>query len=239
MKKTKSKLVLAAIMFIAASCSKEVISGSGPQVIEQRSVSNFTSIDLSINATVNYSEGDTYKVEIVAQQNVINEIRTEVNNNRLSISLPWDTRLVAYSPITINIIAPAVSDFNISGSGKVQSSDTLHASNCDFNISGNGNIILAAVETNDMDARISGSGKVEVIGGKSASISTNISGSGNIDLSGLLANTAKANTSGSGNATVNVKDFLEAHISGSGKVYYKGTPTISADISGSGKLIHL
>lgn len=239
MKKTTTFAVMALTVLLATSCTKEVINGSGPQVTEQRSINNFTAIDLSLNATVNYSEGIDFKVELIAQQNVLNEIRTEVHNGRLEISLPWDTKLISYAPIIINITAPAVSDFNISGSGSVQSSDTLHILNCDFNISGNGNLVLAAVETSDLDARVSGSGRIEVNGGSSENISTNISGSGNINLSGVLGSIAKVNTSGSGDATINVIDNLDVHISGSGKVYYYGNPAISADISGSGKLIHL
>lgn len=222
-----------------ASCTKEVINGSGPIVTEERTISNFTGIDLSVCATVNYTEADSFKVELNAQQNVLNELVTEVRDNRLVIRLPWDTKLVSFEPIVINISAPAASDFTVSGSGKIIALNTLHVSNTDFDISGSGEIRMAGVITNDIDTRVSGSGKITISGGSTNTITTNISGSGNTDLLGVQAESAKVYTSGSGDTKLNVTGNLDAHISGSGKVYYTGNPTISADISGSGKLIHL
>lgn len=239
MKNKITGMAIMGAMFFASSCTKEVINGTGPVVTQERTVSNFTGIDLSLCATVNYTEADSFKVEITAQQNVLNEIITEVNNNRLVIRLPWDTKLVSFEPVIINISAPAVSDFAISGSGKIISSDTLHVSNSDFNISGSGDINIAGIITNDIDTRVSGSGKIVISGGSSATVTTDISGSGNTDLLGVTAGSAKVYTSGSGDTKLNVTNNLDAHISGSGKVYYTGNPAISADISGSGKLIHL
>lgn len=239
MKKIRTILSTAVLMFLISSCSKEVISGSGPVVSQQRNISNFTGIDLSLNATVNYSEGSSFSVQLNGQQNILDAIVTELNDGYLVIRVPLDTKFISYSPITINITAPAVSNFNLSGNGTIQSSDTVHLQNGDLNISGSGNISLTTAISNDIDARVSGSGKVYIANGSSSTVTTNISGSGNIDMSGVAAQSVKTYTSGSGDTKVNAINNLDAHISGSGKVYYYGNPAITADISGSGKLIHL
>lgn len=235
------KLTLAAIAVALCfnSCVKDVINGSGPVVTEQRTVSNFTAIDLLLKATVNYTESDQFLVQISGQQNVLNEIITEVENSRLEIRLPWNTNLISYDAITINISAPAVSDFSVSGSGIIFSADTLNVLNSDFNISGSGKIDIAAIQTNDIDARISGSGDLYIRSGSSTTSGTSISGSGNADISKVLSETVKTNTSGSGDTRVHATKILDVQISGSGKVYYSGNPAISSDISGSGRLIPL
>ena len=237
----KMKIIISAVVLALSlnACIKDVINGSGPQVTEQRNVSNYTAIDLQLNATIHYTEADTFSMEIIAQQNILNEISTDVNDGKLIIRLPWDTKIISYDAITINISAPAVSDFTISGSGNIFSSNMLHVLNSDFNISGSGKIAITSIETNDIDARISGSGKLEVNGGNSTNADITISGSGNADIENVLCEHVKTTTSGSGDCRVYASNTLDVKISGSGKVYYAGNPTITKNISGSGKLIQL
>lgn len=235
------KLITTSIILALSlnSCIKEVVNGSGPVVSEQRNISNYTAIDLQLNATIHYTEADSFSMEIIAQQNVLNEISTDVHDGNLVIRLPWDTKIISYSAITINIAAPAVSDFTVSGSGNIYSNNTLHVLNSDFNISGSGKIEMASIETNDIDIRISGSGKLVVNGGTSTSAALTISGSGNVDIENVRCEQVEVNTSGSGDAIVFAANTLDVKISGSGKVYYAGNPTITKSISGSGKLIAL
>ena len=238
MKKLITVAAASICIFSFSSCIKEVVNGSGPEITQTRTTGNFTAIDLVMNATVYYTQDSVFKIEIKAQQNVANEIITEVSNNKLTIRLPWDTKLISYSPVSVIISAPAVSDFNVSGSGQINAG-ALSVSNSDFNVSGSGNISVASIITNDVDARVSGSGGVQINGGSTETAETDISGSGNADLLGVAAKRGNVNMSGSGESKLNVSDELDVHISGSGKVYYMGNPTISSSISGSGKLIHL
>ncbi len=226
-------------MLSLVSCSKEIISGSGPEVSLLRNTANFTGIELAINATVNFTQDSIFKVELKGQQNVINQIQTEVSGGNLIIKLPWDTKLVSYAPITINISAPVVNTFNVSGTGKILSFNSISVTNADFNISGSGSINLSNISAINIDANVSGSGSVQFSGGTATTESMHISGSGLIDALGVAAKKTTTYTSGSGDIKIYTTETLDAHISGSGKVYYMGNPAIDADISGSGKLIHL
>lgn len=240
MNKQLTTILLCAIMMAGlSSCIKEVINGTGPEISEVRNTGSFNGIDLALGANVYYVQDTFYKVEVRAQQNVLREIVTEVNNNRLTIKLPLGVTLVSHSSISVYITAPAVSNFNVSGSGTIETTNDITVNNADLNVSGSGAIKIAGLVTDDIDARVSGSGLVEIRNGNTTGSSTNISGSGTIDMLGIKAKTLTAYTSGSGDAKVNVTDKIEAHISGSGKIYYKGDPTIDAHISGSGKIIHL
>jgi len=239
MKSIKTIIVATICMVSLASCTKDVINGSGPEVTQVRNTANFTGIELALNATVNYTQDSVFKVELKGQQNVINEIQTEISGSQLIIKLPWDTKLVSYAPITINISAPGVSAFNVSGSGTIQSSGSITVTNADFNVSGSGSININNINAGDIDTRVSGSGTVQLSGGNSATQTLNISGSGLIDVLGVTSKTASTYTSGSGDIKLTATEKLETHISGSGKVYYTGNPVIDSNISGSGKLIHL
>jgi len=239
MKTIRSVITIAIYVISLASCTKDVINGSGPEVSQVRNTGNFTGIELALNATVNYIQDTILKVELKGQQNVISEIQTEISGNQLIIKLPWDTKLISHSPITINISAPGVNTFNVSGSGKIQSLQNISVTNAGFNVSGSGSINISSITAGDIDTRVSGSGTVQLSGGNTATQTLNISGSGLIDALGVIAKSASTYTSGSGDIKITATENLEAHISGSGKVYYLGNPVIDANISGSGKLIHL
>lgn len=240
MSKQLRMIILCAVTIMGlSSCIKEVINGSGPEISEVRSTGSFNGIDLAFGAKVYYVQDTFYKVEVRAQQNVLREIITEVSNNRLLIKLPLGVTLFSHSAINVYITAPAVSNFNVSGTGTIEAMDNITVNNTDINVSGSGAVKIADLVTNDIDVKISGSGLVEIRDGNTTGSSVNISGSGTVDILGIMAKTLTAYTSGSGDAKVNVKDKIEAHISGSGKIYYKGNPVIDAHISGSGKVIHL
>lgn len=228
--------ILAAIV-VLSSCKKVI--GDGPVITETRNISNFTAIDLRMSADVTYTQGNSYKVEVSAQQNILNILQTMVSNNKLVIKFRNDTRVGSYDPVKITVTAPAISSLTISGSGNITGAGSLTPSSMDMNISGSGNITLTELHTGFVDATISGSGNIKILTGVGTEGKLNISGSGDIDLSDFALQKATTKISGSGNIKVNASQSLDVNISGSGSVYYKGTPVINTSISGSGKLIHL
>lgn len=239
MKHKLTTITLMGAIVFASSCKKEIINGSGSVVTEDRVVNSFTGIDLSLSGTVNYIDGEDSKVELTGQQNVLDEIITEVSDGKLIIRLPENTQLTSYEPIVINITSRGANDFSIHGSGKIISDDTLRVTNSDFNISGSGEIHLAGLYAGDIDAKLSGSGTITVLGGSIETMNADIHGSGAVDMLGVETKSAKIYTSGSCDTKLHVTDYLEAHISGSSSVHYMGEPEINSDISGGGKLIRL
>ena len=229
----------AATILSFTSCVKDNINGEGPVVSENRTVSPFKGLELSINATVHFVEADTYDILIDAQQNIAQVIQTETNNEILVIKIPTDTRIENYLPINIYVQAPDADKFNLNGSGSIIISDTLHASFADFNMSGSGSIIVDHMISDDIDSRISGSGKLEVKNGSTITLRNDMSGSGIADLRNVQGSRADVLISGSAQTYLNMSEKIDVKISGSGKLYYFGSPVIDSDISGSGQVIKL
>jgi hypothetical protein len=225
------------IAMICGSCSKENVFGDGPVVSEVRPVNNFTGLSMAIPGEVNFSIGPIFRVEIKAQQNVIDVIRTNVVNGVLDIDVKYDVRLRSHENIIIDVQAPSSDYFRLSGSGDINAIGDLTVNQLRMELTGSGNIYLQkAIVAGKIDARISGSGNIRVQGGSAYNEELRISGSGNLDLQEVVAQRADAYISGSGDIRVNLSERLQAHISGSGSVYYKGNPSVSAEISGSGKV---
>jgi len=231
----KSTILFTLLLVAFSSCEKVI--GTGPVVTETRDLSNFTGVSSSFDGKVDIQIGTGFSVELVAQQNILDILRTEVNNGVLSIFYKNNVNVRSRDDVRVRITMPLVDYLKISGSGNMdlvgnQSSNTL-----DLQISGSGNISLQQANVNSsLDAWISGSGNINIYGGQAAHTELHISGSGDMDLLGLTTQTADTRISGSGSMRVKVVQNLKAQISGSGSVRYSGSPLISTQISGSGKV---
>jgi len=218
------------------SCEK--VTGDGPLVTQTRSVVNFSGIDLRVSGDVEFKQDPNYKVEVTAQQNILDVMETYVSNNRLVVKFKNDVIVKSHESVHVVVSAPSFYSLKLSGSGSMVATGPISPANMEIDISGSGNINIPELHTGLIDVDISGSGSVAVGSGTATEEALKISGSGSIDLSTIPVQKANTRTSGSGDTRLNVASNLDVTISGSGNVYYKGNPIINASISGSGKVKH-
>lgn len=236
MRRSLAIWILTAAIISFSSCRKVI--GEGPLVTQARSVSNFTGISSEMSGSAYVTIGPAYKVEITAQQNILDVINTNVVNGVLHIDFKDNVRVREHEDVTVNISLPAADYFRLSGSGNMDVSGNVTANNLKLTLSGSGNIVVQnAVVVDKVDAEVSGSGNISVGNGSAVNEDLDISGSGNIQMIGVTAQNTTTHISGSGDVKVVVSQWLDAHISGSGSVYYHGNPIISTHITGSGKVI--
>ena len=236
MKKLVVFVSLAAGMFMLPSCEKVV--GEGPLVTQNRTVGNFSGLSSEMSGKVNFTIAPDYKVEITAQQNILDVLNTNVVNGVLHIDFKDNVRVKQHEDLLINITAPYADYFRLSGSGNMNVQGDVAANNLKVTLSGSGDIVVqSAVIADKIDADISGSGNISIAGGFAVNEDIDISGSGKVEMAGVDAQNAVTHTSGSGDVKLALSKNLDAHISGSGSVYYHGNPIISTHISGSGRVI--
>lgn len=234
--KNLSILLSAALMIIFTSCEKVV--GEGGLVNETRTTASFAGVASELSANIAYVQGNDYKVELTAQQNILNVIETPVLNNELVVRFKNNVRVKSHEQITIKVTAPSISSVSLSGSGNVDVLSPLSANDLSLRVSGSGNIFAPSVTCSHLGVNISGTGNISINAGAADNENLKISGSGGIDVRNVVAKSVTTTTSGSGNMKVNVSESLNVTISGSGSVYYWGTPVVNTKISGSGKVIH-
>ena len=233
----KLSILAAGILFMLSSCEKVV--GVGDLVTETRTTGNFSGIETQISGEVFYVQGNEYKVELTAQQNILNVMETPIINNRLVIRFKNDVRVRSHEQITVKVTAPSISNIVLAGSGNVSVSNPLAGNFLSFNLSGSGNMTLPAITSSHLEATISGSGNISFGAGTANTEEIKISGSGNIDAQNILSKSAITSTSGSGTIKLNASETLNVTISGSGSVFYSGNPFITTNITGSGSVIRL
>ncbi len=207
------------------------IKGEGPKVKKALNVSSFDGFTLAIGGNVYLTQGNTPSVTIEAQQNIIDNIVTDVADKHWKIR--FDKNVRNHDGVKIWITIPTLDKAYISGSGDIiGETKFIGLNNLVTGISGSGDIKLE-IEAKAVDGKISGSGNVK-LGGSANAISIGISGSGDFYADALAVQEATVSISGSGNAMVNASESLQVKVSGSGDVKYKGRPKVNAKVSGSG-----
>jgi Putative auto-transporter adhesin, head GIN domain len=229
-------LAFFALLISFSSCQK--IIGEGPLVTETRTTGSFASIESSVSGDIYYVQGSDYKVELTAQQNILNVMETPIVNNELVIRFKNNVRVKSHEQITIKVTAPSITGIGATGSGNVTVSSPLNSNNLFFRLSGSGNITLPVITCSHLETSLSGSGNISIAGGTATTEVFKISGSGNIDAPGVSSKSAISSTSGSGTIRLNASETLDVTITGSGSVYYSGNPVVTTNITGSGRVIH-
>lgn len=257
-----SLLALGVFLLTLTSCEFPVtpvncVSGVGERVTEVRELSTFDQMVINLPGDVYLHRASEYRVEITAQENIIDFILTESNTDGL-LDIHNDQCLDNYKTIRVDVYLPVLTMLEIHGSGDVYSEEAFGdaGENLAINIKGSGNVELEANAKN-VNIDIMGAGDV-TLKTDAETLTTMIEGSGDVLLRGFAASnsikvdgtgSARAfeletkNTSivinGSGDCEVNVTEKLAVEIYGSGNVFYKGQPVLDATVTGTGEITYV
>ena len=206
-------VIIIIIFLIKNNLTKNNIQGSGNIISESRELNNFTSIILLGSIDVNIKTSESNNCVVVADDNLIPYIKTEVVNNKLNISL--NESYSSEEKLVVNINTPNYDEVSLSGSGNINILD-FKKNNLSLNVSGSGNI--------------TGNGEVETLVVK-------INGSGNLMSKEIKSKSATITINGSGVGKVFASDSISAKINGSGNIKYFGNPeNVDSIINGSGDI---
>lgn len=223
------------ILFVSAlALATSVTYAQGGQ---SRSVSGFNSIDSGGPFNVHVKIDGTESIKLDIDDDVINDVRTEVVGGVLKIgfknNFSFKHRNIKRGEIYVT--AKSLEALANSGSGSMDLDGTLTGQNVKTILSGSGNL-AAAVKAGSLESIVSGSGGIN-IKGSADEANLRLSGSGNIDGKSLTAQTVNATVTGSGGISIRATKSISSRITGSGGVDYSGGATVAADRhTGSGRL---
>lgn len=237
--KKRLLLAAAAIAFLFTFNSCKPVIGSGAVKDESRPVSaSFNSIDISapVKANITIQEGATASVQLSGYENLLKEIKTEIKDNTLHITLPDGMRVETDKEVIANITVPSLAALDLSGASDADIKGKITGNEFSLDLSGSSHVVAEDISTSKFSVDVSGSGHIAVNSGTIQEADFAVSGSGNISAFGLQSQSVDAAVSGSGSIELTAMQHLDAAISGSGNVKYKGHPQVSQDISGSGSV---
>ena len=214
-------------------------SGSGKLVSSTHEVNDFRSVKVDYPAQVFISQGNTESVKVEAEDNVLTNIKTEVQNGQLQIYYKADdgkpvnpTKLVK-----ITIVVKDLKDVEFNSAGELNITG-LKTDSLDVSLNGAGNLKLNNIAITKLSVNLSGADSMTA-SGKADDLQLNISGFGSFNGKELHGKTANVNLSGAGSATVWTDSDLTAEISGAGSVNYYGSASVTKRINGIGGVTHL
>lgn len=209
------------------------ITGEGEIVKESITLESLKGIDLGFFGDVVLTPGNTQKITLEGQKNIIDIISRKVKNGIWDIS--FDKNVKDAKQVTVYITLPGLEDVGMNGSGSIRSTGKFSGLNeLNIYLSGSGNIQFE-YEAKETNVSLSGSGKID-LKGASKEINISISGSGNVKGNDLQTEDCRVSISGSGDASVQANKNLVAEIAGSGDISYSGSASVVSHVYGSGEV---
>ena len=230
--------IFAAALALTLSCNKDV-TNRGPVVTDSRTLAAFHAMDLRMNGNVYYHYSPDNRIEITAREGAVDQLVTEVINDKLIIRFKNGDSYGSNDPIRLDVFGPLVNHFSLNSSGSIYCLDDLASPEIFLRTTASGNLFLKDLVADVIQAECTESGSIHATGGSAVEVILKTRASGSIDFSQVSAGQASAHTESSGHIKIKVSDELDARIDGSGSVYFSGYPVITTHISGSGRLVRI
>jgi len=163
---------------------------------ETRQLATFTNVISSGSVDIILKHGTVQEVKVVTDKGLAHKVRTEVNDNILTVSNPgqfWNVKV-----LRVYITVPIIKEIRLTGSGDLETEGTFPCNDLLFNIRGSGDIKLN-LNTVNVKGSISGSGDAEIYG-VTGVLDLTLSGSGDIEAKDLRLAKLLLQVSGSGDA---------------------------------------
>jgi hypothetical protein len=186
------------------------IKGSGNVKSEKRELSGFKSIDASGAFEVEITAQKDFSVEVEADDNLLELIKTEVSDGVLKIKS--EKSINPKNPLKIRISAPDINGLELSGASKIN---------------------LVNLNNDSLKLDSSGASKI-TIEGTTKNFGVEMSGASKLDAENLKAENVSVDSSGASNATVYASNELKVDLSGATNVIYAGNPkSVEKKVSGA------
>ena len=239
--KIKPILLLLACAIIFSACGLPVryteVRGSGNVITQTRTVAGFNAVELSGIGTLIIEQGNKEALEITAEDNLMDYIKSDVYGSRLQLGGDEFVNIHPTRDIVYRLKVKNLNQIETSGLGKVEIRK-LDTNSLDLEISGNGRMSIDDLQATTLQLDISGLGDIS-LAGSVRDQQVEISGAGNYKAPNLASKTCKVEISGTGSAIVWVTDRLDLELSGAGNVHYYGNPVLNSEISGMGTVKNL
>jgi Putative auto-transporter adhesin, head GIN domain len=191
--------------------------GGGPTVTQTRDVSPYTAIDVNGGVNIDIVPGDTREVVVTGGEDVIDRVRTVVEDGRLEVSIKDHGIVIGPDPfddVRVEVAAGALDTIRVQGAG-------------DLN--------LGRVDRDKLSIVVQGGADIDA-SGTVDDLRLEIQGAGDADLGELEARRAVVRVEGAGDAELNVSDELDVSVEGAGDVTYRGNPRVRQRVEGAGEV---
>ena len=188
------------------------LTGSGNVVTQEEAITGFDKLDVSQGFKVTVSQGDTFRVIIRVDDNLVEYMQVVKDGSTLKIGLkPGRSFRLENATLEANVTMPELTGADLAGEGHLGGD----------------------VETGDVTFNLSGGSHV-TLSGSAGDITVDANGGSHAKLADLAVVDAKVEASGGSHVTVHPSGRLDAVARGGSHVKYLGSPSLGTmDSDGS------
>jgi Putative auto-transporter adhesin, head GIN domain len=237
MLKNKFSLLLSAALIISlSSCYidfRETVYGNGNVQTEERTAGSFDRLKVSSGIDVFITQGDTESIKVIADENLLKYISTEIYNNTLTVETKAWIRNAKSKEV--HLVYKKLSEIDISSAGNIEGTNRMKADELDLDLSSAGDLTLD-VEATRININISSAGDAR-LSGTVDELDADLSSAGDLNAYDLLTRKARVNASSAGSAKISASEEVDLNASSAGDIYYKGDPkTTTINRSSAGRI---
>lgn len=225
----KTIRILIAFMALIATASgcvinvQDTISGNGKVIKQTRDLPVFTGIKASAGLDVYLTQGEPQVVEVEADENLQEWIRTEVNGGVLHI---YSEKMIRMAKTRkINITCKNINNIDISSAAEITGINRLKTDKLDIDMSSAGELNLE-IDANEVSISMSSAGNAELKGITQA-LKVNLSSAGDLDAFELEAKRGDVTVSSASTARVFITEEARFRSSSAASIQYKGEPRLA------------
>jgi hypothetical protein len=228
--------VIVLLLFLS-SCYldfRETVYGNGNVVTEERSADSFNRLKVSSGIDVFITQGDEESIKVIADENLLEYIKTEIFDNTLKVYTEANIRNARSKEV--HLVYRQLREIDISSAGDVEGTNRMKADDLDLDLSSAGDLVLD-VEAKRINCNISSAGDAR-LSGTVDELDADLSSAGDLYAWDLIAKKARVNVSSAGNARICATEEVDLNASSAGDIYYKGDPEkINTHKSSAGSII--
>lgn len=234
MKNLKYLMILVLCMSISGCIDGQIrktVYGNKNVVKKERSTEAFTGIDVGSTIDVFLSQGDKISVEVEADENLHEYIKTEVKNEILNVYT--DVNIREAEKKRVNVTMKDITSLSCTSAGDLFGVTPVKSENLRISCTSAGDIKLELyAKTVDLD--ISSSGDLSMTG-EADKLNADLSSAGDLNAYEFKVKEADISVSSAGDADIYVTEKLRTDASSAGDVNYKGDPkNVDAHTSSAG-----
>jgi hypothetical protein len=178
---------------------------------------------LFANLQIDQNQSDTATIVISGDENLIDQVRYELQDGRLTLSS--SNPLKSENNLIIRIQTNGLKGIQSDIVGSIQINHAFTGEDLEIKLSGPGSFRADSLYIKSLSVSSEGIGSVN-LAGKANNARFDLAGTGKIDALDLLSDTVYAHVDGIGSIKCNPVEYLEGHLNGVGNISYKEEPKI-------------
>jgi len=227
MKKTQLSIAFSALILMVTACVINIdpldsITGDGKVVKQTREVIEFTGIKVGSGIDVSLTQGEPQLVEVEADENLQEWIKTEVRGDVLHIFTDKTIRFAKTKKVSIT--CKTLNKIDVSSAGDVASMNRFKTGNLRIDLSSAGDLKFE-VDADEIDISLSSAGNAD-LKGTTGKLRADLSSAGDLNAFELEAKVGDVSVSSAGNARVYITEEASFRSSSAGNIHYRGEPRI-------------